>query len=61
MVQRLSHQLGSFFGGWMGGYLYDATGSYQLVWTIAVALSVVATLVNLPIDERPVGRQAAAA
>jgi len=57
----LSHQIGSFFGGWMGGYLYDATGSYQLVWTIAIALSVVATLVNLPIDERPVGRQTAAA
>jgi cyanate permease len=45
----------------MGGYLYDATGSYQIVWTIAIALSVTAALVNLPIDERPVGRHAAAA
>ena len=60
-IVYLSHQIGSFFGGWLGGYIYDATGSYQLVWTIAIALSVVAALVNLPIDERPVGRQAAAA
>lgn len=57
----LSHQLGSFFGGWLGGYIYDATGSYQLGWTIAIGLSVVAALVNLPINERPVGRQAAVA
>ena len=57
----LSHQLGSFFGGWLGGYLYDATGSYQVVWLIAIALSVIATLVNLPIDERPVRGHAAAA
>lgn len=56
----LSHQVGAFFGGWLGGYLYDATGSYQLVWTISIGLSVLAALLNLPIDERPVGRQAAA-
>ena len=56
----LSHQIGSFFGGWLGGYLYDATGSYRIVWLIAIGLSVVAALVNLPIDERPVGRQAVA-
>lgn len=56
----LSHQIGSFFGGWLGGYLYDATGSYRIVWLIAIGLSVVAALVNLPIDERPVGRQAIA-
>jgi predicted MFS family arabinose efflux permease len=56
----LSHQVGSFVGGWMGGYIYDTTGSYQLVWTLAIALAAVAALANLPIDERPVGRQAAA-
>ena len=56
----LSHQIGGFFGGWLGGYLYDATGSYNVVWMIAIGLSVTATLVNLPIDERPVGRHAAA-
>ncbi|MBI4292244.1 MAG: MFS transporter [Betaproteobacteria bacterium] len=57
----LSHQVGGFFGGWLGGYLFDATGSYNVVWMIAIGLSVTATLVNLPIDERPVGRHAAAA
>ncbi len=50
------HQLGSFFGGWLGGYLFDHTGSYQLVWLIAIALSVISTIVNLPIDERAVKR-----
>ena len=59
-VVFLSHQLGSFFGGWLGGYLYDATGSYRIGWIIAVGLSVVSALVNLPIDERPVARQARA-
>jgi MFS family permease len=50
------HQVGSFFGGWLGGYLFDQTGSYQLVWLIAIGLSVISTVVNLPIDERPVKR-----
>ncbi len=51
----LFHQVGGFFGGWFGGYLFDRTGSYQIVWLIAIGLSVISTLVNLPIDERPVG------
>ena len=50
------HQLGSFFGGWLGGYLFDRTGSYQLVWLIAIGLSVISVVVNLPIDERPLKR-----
>ena len=52
----LSHQLGSFVGAWLGGYLFDKTGSYQLAWLIAIALSIVAALANWPIDERPVER-----
>ena len=52
----LSHQLGSFVGAWLGGYLFDKTGSYQLVWIIAIALSILAALANWPIDERPVER-----
>jgi MFS family permease len=52
----LFHQLGSFFGGWLGGWVFDHTGSYQVVWIIAIGLSVISTLVNLPIDERPVVR-----
>jgi MFS family permease len=55
------HQVGSFFGSWLGGWIYDHTGSYNVVWIIAIGLSVVSTLVNLPIDERPTAREAAAA
>jgi predicted MFS family arabinose efflux permease len=51
-----SHQIGSFLGVWLGGALFDRTGSYDIVWIIAIALGVVAALVNLPIDEKPVVR-----
>ena len=57
----LSHQIGSFLGAWLGGYLFDHTGSYQIVWLIFIALGIVAALINLPIDERPVQRQPIAA
>lgn len=57
----LSHQLGSFMGVWLGGYLYDRTGSYDVVWTIAIALGVFAALVNLPVREAPIERAAAPA
>ncbi len=57
----LSHQLGSFFGVWLGGYLYDHTGSYDIVWYIAIALGVFAALVNLPVREAPIQRSPAAA
>ena len=53
-----SHQLGSFMGVWLGGYLYDATGSYDIVWYIAIALGVFAALVNLPVKEAPIPRGA---
>ena len=46
-----SHQIGSFTGVWLGGYLYDRTGSYDVVWYIAIALGVVAGFVNLPVRE----------
>ncbi len=55
----LSHQLGSFSGVWLGGYLYDNTGTYDAVWWAGVALSLVATAIHLPIDERPLVRDAA--
>jgi predicted MFS family arabinose efflux permease len=48
----LSHQVGSFLGVWLGGRLFDATGSYDLVWGICIALGLAAALANLPIDER---------
>lgn len=46
------HQIGAFVGGWLGGLLFDATGSYQVVWWICVALSAIAAAVNWPIQER---------
>jgi MFS family permease len=56
----LSHQVGSFMGAWLGGKLYDSTGSYDLMWAIAVALGVFAALINLPVRESPIVRPAAA-
>jgi len=53
-----SHQIGSFMGVWLGGYLYDKTGSYDIVWYLAIALGVFAALVNLPVRESPIHRQA---
>ena len=52
----LSHQVGSFLGVWLGGYLYDRTGSYDLVWYIAIALGVCAALINLPVKENAIVR-----
>jgi MFS family permease len=54
-----SHQIGSFMGVWLGGYLYDRTGSYNVVWYIAIALGVLAALINLPIRETPIPRKTA--
>ncbi len=51
-----SHQIGSFMGVWLGGLLYDRTGSYDIVWWIAIALGVAAALLNLPVNEQPIRR-----
>jgi MFS family permease len=51
-----SHQIGSFLGVWLGGLLYDRTGSYDIVWYLAIALGVFAALVNLPVRETPIVR-----
>jgi MFS family permease len=51
-----SHQIGSFMGVWLGGYLYDQTGSYDIVWYIAIVLGVLAALINLPVRETPIVR-----
>ncbi len=47
-----SHQIGSFLGAWIGGEVYDRTGSYDLVWWLCVALSLAATLIHFGIDDR---------
>ena len=56
----LSHQIGSFMGAWLGGLLYDRTGSYTTMWWISVALGIFAALVNLPVRETAIPRPALA-
>ncbi len=56
----LNHQLGSVLGIWLGGRLFDQTGSYDVIWWIAIALGLVAALLHWPIDERAVARLAEA-
>ena len=55
-VVFLSHQLGSFLGVWLGGYLYDTVGSYDGVWWAGVALGLVAAGIHVAIDEKPLAR-----
>jgi predicted MFS family arabinose efflux permease len=52
----LSHQIGSFLGAWMAGYLYDRTQSYDTMWWISVGLGLFAALIHMPISEKPVRR-----
>jgi MFS family permease len=47
------HQIGSFVGAWLAGYLYDTTGSYSAAFLLAMALGVAAGLLNLPVNEKP--------
>ena len=54
----LSHQVGSFLGVWLGGYLFDTTGSYDPIWWAGVVLGLLAALVHLPINEKPLPRLA---
>jgi predicted MFS family arabinose efflux permease len=51
-----SHQIGSFMGVWLGGLLYDRTGSYDIVWYLSIALGIFAAIVNLPVRETPIVR-----
>ena len=57
----LDHQIGSFIGIWLGGLLFDYTGSYDLVWWTAVGLGVAAAIIHWPIDERAIPRAVPAA
>ena len=59
-VAFLFHQIGSFIGVWIAGYLFDSTGSYQLMWILTIAMGVVAALINMPINEHPIVRPAPA-
>ncbi len=53
-----THQLGSSLGIWLGGYLFDTTGSFDPVWWIGVALGIFAALIHWPIEDKPVVRPA---
>ena len=57
-IAFLGHQLGAFIGAWVGGAAFDLTGSYLSVWLAAVALSIVAAVLCMPIDERAIVRPA---
>ncbi len=57
-IAFFSHQVGSFMGVWLGGFLYDRTGSYDIVWYISIALGVVAAILNLPVRGTPIPRGA---
>ena len=57
----LDHQIGSFIGIWLGGLLFDYTGSYDLIWWTAVGLGVAAAIIHWPIDERAITRAVPAA
>jgi predicted MFS family arabinose efflux permease len=52
----LSHQVGSFFGAWAAGLVFDRTGSYDAVWAASILLAIVAALIHLPIRDAPVAR-----
>ena len=49
----LSHQAGSFLGAWLGGYAFDVTGSYTLIWSATAAAGLLAALLHFPIDDAP--------
>jgi MFS family permease len=59
-VAFFSHQVGGFLGVWLGGVLYEQTGSYDVIWWLSILLGIFSALVNMPIVEKPVQRLAAA-
>ena len=60
-IAFFSHQVGGFLGVWLGGVLFERTGSYDVIWWGSIVLGVASAIINLPIVERPVQRPAVAA
>ena len=56
-----SHQLGSFLGVWLGGFMHDLYGSYTTVWWVGIGTGLLSTLIHLPISEKPRSAPAAVA
>jgi predicted MFS family arabinose efflux permease len=57
-IAFFSHQVGGFLGVWLGGLVFDRTGSYDTVWWLGVLFGVLSAIINLPIVEKPVPRLA---
>ena len=57
----LGHQVGSFFGAWLGGRIFDATGSYDMAWIMVIGFGAFAAIMHAPIDQRPSRERLAAA
>jgi predicted MFS family arabinose efflux permease len=55
-IAFLSHQVGSFVGVWLGGFVYDATGAYDLVWYLGIVLGLASAAIHIPINERTDGK-----
>ena len=53
--------MGSFIGVWLGGYIHDLTGTYDAVWQTGIVLGIVAAVLHVPIDEKPLRRAASTA
>jgi predicted MFS family arabinose efflux permease len=56
----LNHQIGGFLGVWLGGVVFELTGSYDVIWWVSILFAFLSALVNLPIVEKPVQRLAPA-
>ena len=54
----LSHQIGGFLGAWLGGVVFERSGSYEPVWWLSILLGILSGLINMPIVEKPVARPA---
>ena len=57
-IALFSHQIGGFLGAFLGGYFFDITGEYTMVWLIDIALAIFAALIHLPIKEKLVTQSA---
>ncbi len=55
-VVFMSHQFGAFTGAWLGGYIYDIAGSYDLMWVVSAALGLAAAALHWPINDKPLDR-----
>jgi MFS family permease len=55
-VAFFSHQIGGFLGVWLGGVLFERTGSYEVIWWLSIAFGIISAIINLPIVEKPVVR-----